>query len=148
MQSQIMNSVIDLLLQNYQKPILRKNMVAKKTPLSLGAVSRTARGFELLKFTDRYGVQCSLQASSLADHEKPGTSAVWLGPDNASPKVMASEAASVGVNTEEKTGFVPYPIPAKVSLTTRMHLDREQVSALIISLQTWLESDSFSPQAA
>jgi hypothetical protein len=31
-----------------------------------------------------------------------------------------------------------------VSLTTRMHLDREQVAALILHLQSWLDNDSFA----
>lgn len=84
----------------------------------LGPVARTVRGFELLEFKDRYGTPCSLQASSLAEYEKPGTSAVWLGTDDVAPKVLG--------------------------LTTRMHLDREQVAALIQHLQSWLDNDSFA----
>ena len=37
------------------------------------------RGFELINFRDAYGAFCSLQQSSLAEYEPPGTSAVWLG---------------------------------------------------------------------
>lgn len=114
----------------------------------LGDVAHTARGFEIVKFADRYGVACSLQASSMAEYEKPGTSAVWLGPDDAAPKVMASQARSLGVDTTECTGWVPYPIPPEVSLTTRMHLDREQVAALILHLQSWLDNDSFAASNA
>ena len=110
----------------------------------LGAVARTARGFELVEFADRYGTPCSLQASSLAEYEKPGTSAIWLGPNDATPKVLASQAQSLGVGTAERTGWVPYPIHPSVSLTTRMHLDREQVAALILHLQSWLDNDSFA----
>lgn len=110
----------------------------------LGPVARTARGFELLEFKDRYGTPCSLQASSLAEYEKPGTSAVWLGPDDAAPKVLASQARNLGVDTAERTGWVPYPLQPGVSLTTRMHLDREQVAALILHLQSWLDNDSFA----
>jgi hypothetical protein len=110
----------------------------------LGAVETTARGFEVVKFADIYGAPCSLQASSLAVYEKPGTSAVWLGPDDAAPKVLASQAQSLGVETAERTGWVPYPIPPGVSLTTRMHLDRDQVAALIQHLQGWLDNDSFA----
>jgi hypothetical protein len=112
----------------------------KKT---LGKVTKTARGFKQVEFTDRYGVPCSLQASSLAEYSKPGTSAVWLGTDDPQPKVMAREAASVGVQTTETTGWVPYPIPDKVLLSTRMHLDRKQVAALVHHLQKWLEKDTF-----
>lgn len=109
----------------------------------LGAVSRTGRGFEIVKFTDRYGEKCSLQASSLAEHEKPGTSAVWLGVDDARPIVMASEAEMVGVKTDETTGWVPFPVPDAVQIHTRMHLDREKVAALIRHLQSWLDNDTF-----
>jgi hypothetical protein len=109
----------------------------------LGAVELTARGLEVVKFTDCYGATCSLQASSLAHYEKPGTSAVWLGCEDAAPKVMASQAKAVGVTTQETCGWVPYPIPEEVQLTTRMHLTREQVASLISHLQNWLGSDSF-----
>lgn len=49
------------------------------TTKGLGRVKRTARGFQWIEFTDYYGEQCSLQASSLAIYDKPGTSAIWLG---------------------------------------------------------------------
>lgn len=119
-----------------------ENMKTKK----LGKVKRTARGFDLLEFQDCYKSACSLQASSLAVYEKPGTSAVWLGVDDPQPQVMARDAASVGVKTDATTGWVPYPIPEQVLLTTRMHLDREQVEALIGHLQRWLDTNSFAPR--
>lgn len=34
---------------------------------------------EIVKFCDFYGVECSLQQSSLADYEQPGISAVRIG---------------------------------------------------------------------
>lgn len=37
-------------------------------------VGKTNRGFKLIKFTDRYDVPCTLQASSLA-----GEFAIWFG---------------------------------------------------------------------
>lgn len=110
----------------------------------LGKVGRTNRGFELVEFEDRYQIPCSLQASSLADYERPGTSAVWLGPNDARPMVLASEAASVGISTTETTGWVPYPVPENVSLTTRAHLSRGQVEALINHLSAWLKTGSFA----
>lgn len=109
----------------------------------LGPETRTDRGFRLIEFRDRYDVPCSLQASSLAEYEQPGISAVWLGTDDPSPKVLASEAAAVGILTDETTGWVPYPIPDNVMITTRMHLDRERVAALIVHLQKWLDDGSF-----
>ena len=42
-------------------------------------LERTQRGFQFLEFKDRYDLPCTLQQSSLADYEPPGTSAVWLG---------------------------------------------------------------------
>jgi hypothetical protein len=111
--------------------------------MKLGEVGRDARGFELIEFRDKYDTPCSLQMSSLAEYEQPGISAVWFGPDYADPKVMASKAARLGVETTETTGWVPYPVPREVLLTTRAHLDRAQVKALIDHLQAWLETGSF-----
>jgi hypothetical protein len=112
-------------------------------PTKLGKVERTSRGFEVVNFTDHYGTKCSIQAGSLAIYAKPGTSAVWLGVDDVEPKVMASQAARFGIKTEKTTGWIPYPIPPDVSLATRMHLNREQVEALIQTLQSWLKRDTF-----
>ncbi len=116
----------------------------KSTPnIKLGDLTHTHRGFELIEFKDHYGTPCSLHASSLAENVKPGTSAVWLGTDDADPKVLAKEAHLVGVDTLQKTGWVPYHIPECVSLTTHMHLNRTQVVGLISHLISWLETDSF-----
>lgn len=96
----------------------------------LGKQKKTGRGFPLVEFKDYYGTPCSIQVSSLAIYQQPGTSAIWLGCDDAKPIVLASKAAELGVETTETTGWVPFPIPADVSLTTRMHLDRKQVKAV------------------
>lgn len=37
-------------------------------------LERTSRGFAILQFTDEYGLECSLQKSSLADKD-----CIWLG---------------------------------------------------------------------
>jgi hypothetical protein len=58
-----------------------KDKASVRTVL-LGPVDRTGRGFEIIHFADRNGKECSLQQSSLADFEQPGTSAVWLGIQN------------------------------------------------------------------
>lgn len=42
-------------------------------------IEKTERGFEIIRFTDFYGAECSLQQSSLALYNKPGSSAVWFG---------------------------------------------------------------------
>jgi hypothetical protein len=92
--------------------------------------SATGRGFALLEFSDLYGARCSVQLSSLVEPE-----AIWLGVDDAEPKIMASQAAAFGVVTKETNGWVPYLIPEQVLMTTRMRLSREQVAALLPVLQ-------------
>lgn len=90
----------------------------------------TNRGFALIEFTDRYSAPCSLQKSSLATED-----AIWFGIDDAKPQIMAVHAASHGIVTSERCGWVPYPIPTAVSLNTRMHLTRKQVAAILPILQ-------------
>jgi len=97
--------------------------------------SRTARGFALIEFTDDYGAQCSLQMSSSAIEPK-----VWFGVSEAAPKIMASEAATYGVQTTETCGWVDFPIPDAVELSTRMHLTRQQVADLLPALQHFVET--------
>ena len=97
--------------------------------------AKTNRGFNLRTFFDLYGIQCSIQESSLASEH-----AIWLGVDNAKPQIMASEAASVGVHTSQTTGWVPYPIPPNVLLTTRMHLTQAQVKKLLPILQKFADT--------
>lgn len=104
----------------------------------LGRVKKTNRGFEIMEFTDLYQCPCSLQQSSLANGQ-----CLWLGTSDAQPKVMAVKAGSVGVQTTETTGWVSYPIPEDVLLSTRMHLNRRMVKALVHRLNRWLETGSF-----
>lgn len=113
-------------------------------PKKLGKVKRTKIGFEVVNFQDYYGIKCSLQASSLAVYEKPGTSAVWLGVDDATPKCLHGDAAWLGIKTKATCGWVDYPLPDKVLIPTRMHLSREQVEGLVSMLQSWLERDTFN----
>lgn len=95
----------------------------------------TARGFKICKFTDHYGESCSLQKSSLASED-----CIWLGIDDPDPKVMASQAKSLGIETEQQTGWVDYPIPSGVVMSTRMHLDRDQVRTLLPLLQKFVDT--------
>jgi hypothetical protein len=53
---------------------------------------------------------------------------------------MARDAASVGVKTTETTGWVPYPLPDCVQISTRMHLTRAQVKKLLPVLQQFVET--------
>lgn len=87
---------------------------------------KTNRGFSLINFIDRYGKECSLQKSSLAFED-----CVWFGIDDPDPKIMASRAGAHGLYTKENCGWIPYPVPSEVSLSTRMHLTRKQVFSLL-----------------
>lgn len=42
-------------------------------------IEHTERGFQIIRFTDLYNNHCSLQQSSLAVYEQPGSGAIWLG---------------------------------------------------------------------
>ena len=97
--------------------------------------TKTQRGFALGEFLDMYGTHCSIQKSSLATAD-----AIWLGVDDPEPKIMASQAKALGVESPETTGWVSYPIPPEVLLNTRMHLSREQVAELIPALQHFVDT--------
>ena len=106
---------------------------------TLGPINRTGRGFELIEFKDIYGITCSIQQSSLATEP-----ALWLGVNDAGAKVMKSEAPLVGLAAQPPIeGWMPYPIPKQVLLSTRMHLNAKQVKVLIRHLQAWLKTESF-----
>lgn len=75
-----------------------------------------ARGFVVIEFQDRYGVECSLQQSSLATED-----AIWFGPSDPNPKILHGDAKRLGIATDADCGWVPYPLPGEVQCTTRMH---------------------------
>ncbi len=91
--------------------------------------SKTNRGFSLINFTDRSGEGCSLQASSLATE-----SAIWFGIDDPNPQIMASKTPEGG------TGWVKFPIPKDVLISTRMHLTQDQVKELLPTLIHFAET--------
>jgi len=92
--------------------------------------SVTNRGFALVEFTDRNGQACTLQKSSLADED-----CVWLGVEDADPKIMARDAARLGLPTNgQSTGWVPYHIPKEVLLSTRMHLNADMARSLVAEM--------------
>lgn len=118
-----------------------------------GAYTKTQRGFELITFKDAYGHKCSLQQSSavgptVEERNNPGTSCVWLGIENADPKIMKTTARKLGLPLPpgEVSGWMDYPIPEDVQLTTRMHLNRKQVQGLIEQLQQWLATGEFQSE--
>lgn len=82
--------------------------------------TKTQRGFQLIKFKDRYEALCSLQQSSVADFEPPGSSAIWLGLDRLVPE------------QDPRDGHI-----------TRMHLSLEDVKILNAYLTKWIETGKF-----
>jgi hypothetical protein len=124
-------------------------MAAKKKKTKLfGEATHTQRGFELVNFKDEYDTPCSLQESSRAVCENEDGSVddplgwLWLGVDDPAPQVMKSKAKALGLTLPpgEVTGWMPYPIPEDVHMTTRMHLNEKQVRGLIARLELWLET--------
>lgn len=109
--------------------------------MPLPEATTNERGFEIIRFDDRYGKQCSAQISSLATEY-----ALWIGIDDAEPKVMARDAAKVGVKTDAVVGWVDYPIPPEVLLHTRMHLSKPLVEGLVEILQRWLRTKSLKAE--
>lgn len=98
-------------------------------------IKKNKRGFPYAEFTDKYGNTCSIQKSSIATED-----CIWLGVDDAKPMIMASLANGYGIKTKETTGWVPYPIPEVVSLSTRMHLTQKQVRKLLPLLQNFVDT--------
>ena len=108
--------------------------IANDQPVAEGKTV-TERGFRIERFLDRYGSKCSLQKSSLATED-----AIWFGVDDPAPQVMASDAVKMGRKDlltpgEPVVGWVPFPLPDEVHLTTRMHLTQDQVKALLPALK-------------
>jgi hypothetical protein len=98
-------------------------------------LEQTQRGFPLIKFNDHYDSPCTIQVSSAAEYE-----AIWIGLDDANPQVLASRAEHLGMKVDETTGWVPYPVPEDVLLSTRMHLTRDEVAELLPILQRFVET--------
>lgn len=93
---------------------------------------RTERGFNIANFTDRYGVSCSIQESSLATE-----ACIWLGCDDANPQMF--------VPNGKPTAWRPLPLPelppgGDFSFNTRMHLSQDQVAELIPLLQHFVDT--------
>lgn len=105
--------------------------------------TKTQRVFDLSNFTDRYGAKCSLQKSSLATED-----CIWLGIDDADPKIMCSDARKLGLEIQTggdgHNGWCKYEIPREVSLTTRMHLTREMVAEILPALQRFVQTGEIS----
>lgn len=95
----------------------------------------TQRGFGTYQFKDSYGEECSLQKSSSAMEDK-----IWFGIDDPNPRIMVLNAFRMGLTTEKTAGWMKYEIPKEVLISTRMHLNQEQVAELIPILQKFVET--------
>lgn len=84
---------------------------------------KTNRFFDRIDFVDRYGIECSLQKSSLATED-----AVWFGCNDANPKILV-----------HGKGWQPVNLPNDCVMTTRMHLTREMVKELLPHLINFVE---------
>lgn len=87
-------------------------------------VKHTERGFRICRFVDRYGEECSLQESSLAND-----TCVWLGIDK--PKAQ---------HLVPGKGWQDVPLPPETIVTSRMHLTQDQVRELLPHLQRFVET--------
>ena len=97
--------------------------------------SKTNRGFDFWKFEDSYDKICSIKKSSLALED-----CIWLGIEDVEPRIMAKDAPRFGINESDGTGWVDFPIPEEVLLTSRMHLNREQVERMLPILQKFVDT--------
>lgn len=86
--------------------------------------SKTERGFTRIEFIDRSNVKCSIEKSSLATED-----AICLGVDYPDPKIFC-----IG------EGWVNYPIPENVLISTSMHLTVDQVKQLLPILQKFVDT--------
>ena len=95
----------------------------------------TERGFRMVAFKDRAGDVCTIQESSSAIEPR-----IWFGINDANPQIMASNAKSHGIKTDQTTGWIPYPVPEDVLLSTRMHLSQKDVKGLMPFLKRFLKT--------
>lgn len=92
-------------------------------------MKHTERGFAIHEFTDRNGVKCSLQKSSLATED-----AVWLGCAEIGLKMFEPGLGWSDVTLENHPNGIAY------IANTRMHLTREQVEELLPFLHHFVQT--------
>lgn len=88
----------------------------------------TQRGFSYANFKDSKGVECSIQESSLV------TPSIWLGCNNLDIQAFRKGDGWQPVDIQEV-----YPCEYFVG-NNRMHLNQDQVAALIPILQHFVET--------
>lgn len=102
---------------------------------------KTSRGFDRFDFKDQYGLDCSLQKSSLIDPE-----CIWLGA-HTEVKILLPGEGWTKVDVEKVVlqhyGNPKNSVtgePADVLVSSRMHLSQEQVKKLLPLLQKFAET--------
>ena len=88
-------------------------------------MEETKRGFQIEKFKDEYGSECSLQKSSSVQDS------IWLGINK--PKLIIFEDENLGK-------YIETEMPKNFSVNSRMHLTREQVKYLLPYLEKFVET--------
>lgn len=88
--------------------------------------SKTERGFEISKFKDYYGNECSLQLSSLATDY-----AIWFGVNK--PELTIFEDENMGK-------YIKTKLPKNWDISSRMHLTRDQVKELLPYLENFVKT--------
>ena len=93
---------------------------------------KTGRGFHLLEFQDRNGVECSLQKSSIATED-----CIWLGAsDIGLQEFVANRPDGPAWRDIELENTIKHHYVAN----NRMHLTREQVKELLPHLERFVET--------
>lgn len=102
-------------------------------------IKKTNRGFQKGEFKDFYGMECSIQKSSLATED-----CIWLGVDDVKPVIMSSDAIRMGLRKrtfdENDNGWIDFKIPKEVLLHSSMHLTQKQVKELLPLLQKFAKT--------
>jgi len=90
-------------------------------------MKKTQRGFAYNEFIDLYGEKCSIQKSSLATED-----AIWFGIDNSDLTIFENENMGKYIITK---------MPKTFMVSSRMHLNREQVKELLPILQKFVDTE-------
>lgn len=92
--------------------------------------TKTERGFALGKFTDRNGIECSIQKSSIATED-----CIWFGADKLGIKEFEAYKG-----WKDRPEFDESTIEHHYIGNTRMHLTQKQVQELLPLLQKFAET--------
>ena len=96
-------------------------------------ITKTIREYRLGQFKDQKGIACSIQESSLATEP-----CIWFGISGAKVGVLPSISGKPGWEEINLADYIPGG--RAISITDRMHLNQEQVAALLPLLQHFAET--------